>query len=64
VTWAVLRIAPHLVGAAAVVVLGGWGYLAVVMLARELWLMPLAQPALAVMVSFAAAWIYRSLRRI
>jgi adenylate cyclase len=64
VTWAVLRIAPYLVGAAAILALGGWSYLAVVMLARELWLMPLAQPALAVAVSFAAAWIYRGIRRL
>jgi adenylate cyclase len=64
VTWAVLRIRPYRVAVAAVVILGGWGYLAVVMLTREFWLMPLAQPALAVIVSFAAAWVYRQLRRI
>ncbi len=64
VAWAVLRIAPYRVGACAVLVLGGWGYLAVVMLARETWLMPLVQPALAVGVAFAAAWVYRWLRRL
>lgn len=64
IAWAVLRLPPHLVGLSLAVVFAGWGYLAVVMLAHEYWLMPLAQPALAVIVSFAAAWIYRSVRRI
>jgi CHASE2 domain-containing sensor protein len=64
ITWAVMRIAPYMVALAAIVLLGGWGYLAGVMLAREFWVLPLAQPVLAVIVSFAAAWVYRQLRRI
>jgi len=64
VAWAALRADPFIVAPVSLVVLGGWGYLAVVMLARENWLMPLAQPAMAVVVSFAAAWLYRRLRRI
>ncbi|MGF1628784.1 MAG: CHASE2 domain-containing protein [Kiloniellaceae bacterium] len=63
VAWAVLRIDSHIVAPAVLVVAAGWGYLAVVMLARETWLMPLAQPASAVALAFAAAWIYRALRR-
>ncbi len=59
---AVTRIALALVAPGVLVVLGGWGYLAVVMLARENWLMPLAQPAGAVVIAFAAAWAFRRLR--
>lgn len=62
--WAVLRFPTYLVGAGVMAVFAGWGYFAVVMLAREYWLMPLAQLALAVVVSFAAAWVYRQLRRL
>lgn len=62
--WAVLRSDPPIVGLASVVVLVGWCYLAVVMLAREIWLMPLAQPVAAVTFAFAATWIYRTLRRL
>lgn len=62
--WAVLRSDPPIVGLAGVVVLAGWCYLTVVMLARETWLMPLAQPVAAVAFAFAATWIYRTLRRL
>jgi len=62
--WAVLRIEPLYVAPAAVLVLAGWGYLAVVMLARETWLIPLAQPAVAIAFAFAATWVYRALRRL
>jgi CHASE2 domain-containing sensor protein len=61
--WAVLRSDPYLVALGVLVVMAGWGYLAVVMLARETWLMPLAQPAAAVAVAFAGAWVYRVARR-
>jgi len=44
--------------------LAGWGYLAVVMLAREIWLIPLAQPAVAVATAFVAAWLYKAVRRL
>lgn len=63
-SWAVLRIRPCFVGPAVLAIFAGWGYLAVVVLARQTWLIPLAQPMLAVAVAFAAAWIYRNLRRL
>ncbi|MGD1879304.1 MAG: CHASE2 domain-containing protein [Kiloniellaceae bacterium] len=62
--WAVLRISPFLTGIGIVVFLAGWGYLGVVMLARETWLMPLAQPAVALAAAFAAAWLYKAVRRL
>jgi len=62
--WAVLRIDPFLVAPGAFFVLAGWAYLAVVMLAHETWLMPLAQPAVAVAFAFCAAWVYRRLRHL
>jgi hypothetical protein len=34
------------------------------MLARETWLIPLAQPAVAIAFAFAATWVYRALRRL
>ena len=62
VAWAVLRIDSRFVAPAVLVVVAGWGYLAVVMLARESWLMPLAQPTVAMAFAFAAAWVYRAVR--
>jgi len=61
---AVLRIAPVLVMPGVLLLLAGWGYLAIVMLARETWLMPVAQPALAIVLAYAGALIYRALRRL
>jgi hypothetical protein len=58
----VLRIAPLVVASATVVLFAGWSYLAVVMLAQETWLMPLAQPALALLLTFILAYAYRRLR--
>ncbi|GAB4376952.1 MAG: hypothetical protein Kow00114_41020 [Kiloniellaceae bacterium] len=62
--WAVFRHAAWLAGGAIVLLLAGWAYLAVVMLARETWLMPLARPAVAVAAAFAAAWVYKAARRL
>jgi len=62
--WAVFRHASYLAGGAIVLLLAGWGYLAVVMLAREIWLIPLAQPAVAVATAFVAAWLYKAVRRL
>jgi hypothetical protein len=62
VAWAVLRIDSRFVAPAVLLVVAGWGYLAVVMLARENWLMPLAQPTVAMAFAFAAAWVYRAVR--
>jgi CHASE2 domain-containing sensor protein len=59
---AVLRIATALVAPALLLLLAGWGYLAVVMLREETWLMPLAQPGAAIVIAFAGALGYRTLR--
>jgi len=59
-----LRLAAPLAAAGAVVLLAGWSYLAVVMLARETWSLPLAQPATAVFLALLTAWTYRHLRGI
>lgn len=61
---AVLRISPALVVPGVLLLLFGWSYLAVVMLARETWLMPLAQPATAIIIACACTSAYRALRRL
>jgi|GEM_PF-6847375 len=61
---AVLRVPPRAVPPAIVVLVIGWSYLAVVMLARENWLMPLAQPFVAIVLAFVTAWCFRGLRQL
>ncbi len=41
---------------------GGWLYLASLMLSKQAWLMPLLQPLAAFLLSLAVAWAYRFLR--
>lgn len=62
--FAALRLSPALVMSGIPLFLAAWGYLAVVVLARETWLMPLAQPFAAVVIACAAAWGYRGLKRL
>ncbi|NIA69188.1 CHASE2 domain-containing protein [Pelagibius litoralis] len=53
-----LRIRFLLTMPACLAFFAGWIYLAAMVLAREAWLMPLAQPLAAVLVSFLLAWGY------
>ncbi|MEO3431016.1 CHASE2 domain-containing protein [Pelagibius sp. CAU 1746] len=61
---AVLRVSAVLALPAIPVLLAAWSYLAVVMLAHENWLMPLAQPFSAIAIAIVAAWSYRGARRL
>jgi hypothetical protein len=62
--FAVLRIPAVLVLPSVPVFLAAWAYLAVVMLAQENWLMPLAQPFAAIAIAIAAACGYQGARRL
>ncbi|WP_193370220.1 CHASE2 domain-containing protein [Pelagibius marinus] len=62
--FAVLRVPGVLVIPALPVFLVGWAYLAVVMLAQENWLMPLAQPLAAIAIAIAGALSYRGAKRL
>lgn len=61
---AALRVAPAVVPPAILVLMAGWSYLAVVMLARENWLMPVAQPFIAILFAYVAAWCFAGLRQL
>ena len=61
--FAVLRLSFLIALPASAALLAGWGYLAVVVLARETWSLPLAQPALAVVMTLLIVWAYRRLRK-
>ena len=62
--FAMLRVPRIVVAPATLVLLAVWCYLAVVMLARENWLMPLAQPFIAMAFAFAVAWCFDAVRRL
>ena len=61
---AVLRVPLAYVPPAILVLLAVWSYVAVVMLARENWLMPIAQPFIAIAFAFAVAWCFHTIRRL
>lgn len=54
-----LRVRFWLVLPVSLLLMGGWVYLAAMMLARQAWLMPLTQPLLAVTLGILLAWAYR-----
>lgn len=62
--FAVLRLSAWVSTPALPLFMAGWSYLAVVMLAREAWLMPLAQPFAAMVIAVAVAWGYRGVRHL
>ncbi len=62
--FAVLRVPAIVVIPGIPVFLAAWAYLAVVMLAQENWLLPLAQPFAAIAIAITAAWGFRGAKRL